>query len=238
MEEVNKDCARDYERCRAIWQRVAPEQEPYPADAAANKAASNISELSLPGAEADPCCMGSDAALSIEVLKGFLRDELGDAQVYACLAARVPRREMSRALRAMAEDEKRHARDLTAAIYLIDGKPYCPRVCVEQPELCELFDYKIYVDTDADERILRRILRDVKERGRSLDSVITQYRTTVKPMHEAFVEPSKRNADIIVPNGGDETLDPCLGKLLAAMSEDEYRHAGMLMKLLGRRLEL
>ena len=72
-----------------------------------------------------------------------------------------------------------------------------------EPELCKLFDYKIYVDTDADERILRRILRDVKERGRSLDSVITQYRTTVKPMHEAFVEPSKRNADIIIPNGGE-----------------------------------
>lgn len=70
-------------------------------------------------------------------------------------------------------------------------------------ERCKLFDYKIYVDTDADERILRRILRDVKERGRSLDSVITQYRTTVKPMHEAFVEPSKRNADIIIPNGGE-----------------------------------
>ena len=58
-----------------------------------------------------------------------------------------------------------------------------------EPELCSLFDYKIYVDTDADERILRRILRDVKERGRSLDSVIAQYRATVKPMHEAFVEP-------------------------------------------------
>ena len=63
-----------------------------------------------------------------------------------------------------------------------------------EPELCKLFDYKIYVDTDADERILRRILRDVKERGRSLDSVITQYRTTVKPMHEAFVEPRHRDA--------------------------------------------
>lgn len=72
-----------------------------------------------------------------------------------------------------------------------------------EPGLLELFDYKIFVDTDADERILRRILRDVKERGRSLDSVITQYLTTVKPMHEAFVEPSKRNADIIVPNGGE-----------------------------------
>ena len=72
-----------------------------------------------------------------------------------------------------------------------------------EPALCALFDYKIDVDTDADERILRRILRDVKERGRSLDSVILQYRTTVKPMHEAFVEPSKRQADVIVPNGGE-----------------------------------
>lgn len=74
-----------------------------------------------------------------------------------------------------------------------------------EPELCALFDYKIFVDTDADERILRRILRDVKERQRSLDSVIAQYLATVKPMHEAFVEPSKRHADIIVPNGGENT---------------------------------
>jgi uridine kinase len=72
-----------------------------------------------------------------------------------------------------------------------------------EPELCNLFDYKIFVDTDADERILRRLLRDVKERGRSLDSVVDQYRSTVKPMHEAFVEPSKRYADIIIPNGGE-----------------------------------
>ena len=71
-----------------------------------------------------------------------------------------------------------------------------------EPELCSLFDYKIYVDTDADERILRRILRDVKERGRTLDSVVSQYLTTVKPMHEQFVEPSKRKADLIVPEGG------------------------------------
>jgi uridine kinase len=71
------------------------------------------------------------------------------------------------------------------------------------PALCDLFNFKIFVDTDADERILRRILRDVKERGRSLDSVVNQYLTTVKPMHEAFVEPSKRKADIIVPQGGE-----------------------------------
>ncbi len=68
--------------------------------------------------------------------------------------------------------------------------------------LCDMMDIKIFVDTDADIRILRRIRRDVQERARSLDSVISQYLETVKPMHEQFVEPSKKNADIIVPEGG------------------------------------
>ena len=68
--------------------------------------------------------------------------------------------------------------------------------------LRELMDIKIFVDTDADERILRRILRDTRERGRSVESVVNQYRRTVKPMHEQFVEPSKRFADIIVLDGG------------------------------------
>ena len=70
------------------------------------------------------------------------------------------------------------------------------------PALRELMDIKVFVDTDADVRILRRLLRDVKERGRTLDSVVNQYLVTVKPMHEAFVEPSKKYADIIVPQGG------------------------------------
>ena len=61
---------------------------------------------------------------------------------------------------------------------------------------------KIFVDTDADVRILRRILRDVKERGRSLDSVISQYLNTVKPMHQQFVQPSRQYADIVVLDGG------------------------------------
>ncbi len=72
----------------------------------------------------------------------------------------------------------------------------------ENPELLKRLDMKIFVDTDADVRIIRRVLRDVKERGRTLDSVIRQYLSTVKPMHEAFVEPSKKNADIIIPEGG------------------------------------
>lgn len=75
-----------------------------------------------------------------------------------------------------------------------------------EPSLCELMDIKVFVDTDADVRILRRILRDVKERERSLDSVISQYLTTVKPMHEQFVEPSKRRADIIIPEGGENIV--------------------------------
>lgn len=72
----------------------------------------------------------------------------------------------------------------------------------ENPALRALMDIRIFVDTDADVRILRRIIRDVKKRGRSLDSVVSQYLTTVKPMHEQFVEPSKRYADIVVPEGG------------------------------------
>ena len=77
---------------------------------------------------------------------------------------------------------------------------------LENIELCNLLDIKIYVDTDADVRILRRLIRDVKERGRSLDSVVAQYHSTVKPMHEQFVEPYKRRADIIVPEGGYNTV--------------------------------
>ncbi|HON83654.1 MAG TPA: uridine kinase, partial [Caldisericia bacterium] len=69
-------------------------------------------------------------------------------------------------------------------------------------ELRNLMDIKIYVDTDPDIRLIRRILRDTKERGRTLDSVIKQYTEVVRPMHIQFVEPTKRFADIIIPEGG------------------------------------
>ena len=72
----------------------------------------------------------------------------------------------------------------------------------ENKELRDLMDIKVYVDTDADIRLARRILRDVCERSRTMQSVITQYTTTVKPMHEEFVEPSKKYADVIIPEGG------------------------------------
>ena len=72
----------------------------------------------------------------------------------------------------------------------------------ENKELRDLMDIKVYVDTDADIRLARRILRDVCERGRTMQSVITHYTSTVKPMHEEFVEPSKKYADVIIPEGG------------------------------------
>ena len=114
-------------------------------------------------------------------------------------------------------DELRAGRDIDCPIYnysLHDRDSATRRVSAtevivlegilifENPELLRRLDIKIFVDTDADVRILRRLKRDVSERGRSMDSVISQYFATVKPMHEAFVEPSKRNADIIVPEGG------------------------------------
>lgn len=87
----------------------------------------------------------------------------------------------------------------------------------ENKPLRDLMDIKIFVDTDADVRILRRILRDVKERGRSLDSVISQYLTTVKPMHEQFVQPSRQYADLVVLEGGHNlvALDMIVGRVRA-----------------------
>lgn len=73
-------------------------------------------------------------------------------------------------------------------------------------DLARLIDIKLYVDTDADVRILRRIKRDVVERGRSIESVEAQYLATVKPMHELYVEPSKRRADLIIPEGGNNLV--------------------------------
>lgn len=73
---------------------------------------------------------------------------------------------------------------------------------LHEPRLCSLLDIKLFVDADADVRILRRIKRDVLERGRSIESVEKQYLETVKPMHELYVETSKRNADLIIPDGG------------------------------------
>ncbi|MDD3429115.1 MAG: uridine kinase [Oscillospiraceae bacterium] len=93
----------------------------------------------------------------------------------------------------------------------------------QNEELRNLMDIKIFVDTDADVRILRRVQRDVKERGRSIDSVVNQYLTTVKPMHDQFVEPSKRASDIIVLEGGHNivALDMIIQRVYSHLKQTE-----------------
>ncbi len=90
-----------------------------------------------------------------------------------------------------------------------------------EPALRELMDMRIFVDTDADIRFIRRLRRDMVERGRSLDSTVKQYLGTVRPMHMEFVEPSKRYADIIVPQGGDNrvAMEMIVSRIQALLSE-------------------
>ena len=93
----------------------------------------------------------------------------------------------------------------------------------ENEELRNLMDIRIFVDTDADVRLCRRIKRDVEKRGRSLDSVLTQYQNTVKPMHERYVEPSKKYANLVVPEGGKNlvALDMIVGRIQRHLDEVE-----------------
>jgi len=105
-----------------------------------------------------------------------------------------------------------------AEIILLEGI-----LVLEDERLRSLMDIKIYIETDADERFIRRFLRDVKERKRTPDSVIEQYVSTVKPMHLQFVEPSKRYADIIIPEGGHNAVAI---DLLVTKIRDILRKAG------------
>ena len=91
----------------------------------------------------------------------------------------------------------------------------------ENEALRDLMDIRIFVDTDADIRLCRRIRRDVRDRGRSMESVIEQYQATVKPMHEKYVEPSKRYAHIVVPEGGKNqvALDMIMGRIRRHVEE-------------------
>ena len=93
----------------------------------------------------------------------------------------------------------------------------------ENEQLRNLMDIRIFVDTDADVRLCRRIKRDVEKRGRSLDSVLTQYQDTVKPMHERYVEPSKKYANLVVPEGGKNlvALDMIVGRIQRHLDEVE-----------------
>lgn len=135
-----QNAAYDYRRCARVWQRVDPMLDPYPDVRAAAamaadtpgdglNAAERNAELTLPGAQADPCCMGTAALESLEVLQGFIREELADRRTYLFLARRAPTAEARQVFRAIASDEGRHARRLLAAVYLITGERYCPAIC-------------------------------------------------------------------------------------------------------------
>ena len=135
-----QNAAYDYRRCARVWQRVDPTLNPDPdvrataamaADTPGDglSAAERNAELTLPGAQADPCCMGTAALESLEVLQGFIREELADRRTYLFLARRAPTAEARQMFRAIASDEGRHARRLLAAVYLITGERYCPAIC-------------------------------------------------------------------------------------------------------------
>ena len=135
-----QNAAYDYRRCARVWQRVDPTLDPYPdvraaaamaADTPSDglSAAERNAELTLPGAQADPCCMGTAALELLEVLQGFIREELADRRTYLFLARRAPTAEARQVFRAIASDEGRHARRLLAAVYLITGERYCPAIC-------------------------------------------------------------------------------------------------------------
>jgi len=98
-------------------------------------------------------------------------------------------------------------------------------LALHNPALRSLYDLKVFVDTDADVRVLRRLARDMTERGRTMESVIDQYLATVKPMHEQYVEPSKKFADVIIPEGG---LNPAALALIASRLRQALEAAATL----------
>ena len=104
-------------------------------------------------------------------------------------------------------DYVHHTRsDVTETCYPCDVLILEGLFVLENEDIRSLLDIKVFVDTDADVRFIRRLVRDTNERGRSVDSVVTQYLNTVRPMHEQFIEPSKRYADIIFPEGGHNAV--------------------------------
>ena len=193
--EESKNCAYDYELCKRVWRKVAPQEDPYPEAETARDAEEKNGGLLPTQTQEDPCCMGTAAVQSLEVLRGFVREELAARQTYLDFARRVSSREVRRVLYAIAGDEERHARQLMAAIYLATGETYCPRVCVER------------VRYDGYCAALRQFYHEEACGGYSYF------------------------------RAGEETLDYCLEQTFSAMSQDEYRHARTMMKLLGRALK-
>ncbi|WP_315118030.1 uridine kinase [uncultured Clostridium sp.] len=136
-----------------------------------------------------------DNELLVKHLKQLLRNEVINKPIY--------------------DFEKHNRKEETVNVYSKDIIIVEGILVLEDKALRDMLDIKIFVDTDADVRIIRRLLRDMKERGRTVDSVINQYLDVVRPMHMQFVDPSKRYADIIIPEGGHNkvAIDVIVGNI-------------------------
>ncbi len=197
MEDI-RNSAYDYACCERVWRRVAPQENPYPEAraAATEKVEQTEQPAALPAAiQNDSCCMGTAAGESLEVIRGFVRDELAARQTYLCAARCAPSQEVRRTLHRMAHDEESHARQLMAAIYLATGEVDPPHVCADKKQ-SECFC-----------AMLGHFYAEVACGG------FNYFRA------------------------GEETLDYCMGQMFTAMSQDEYRHARMLLNMLSRMMK-
>ena len=193
--EESKNFAYDYEHCERVWRKVAPQENPYPEARAAMEAGEKNGGLLPAQTQEDTCCMGTAAVQSLDVLRGFVRDELAARQTYLDFERCVSSREVRRILHAMAGDEERHARQLMAAIYLATGETYYPRVCVER----------------------------------------AHYDSYCAALRQFYHEEACGGYNYF--RAGEETLDYCLEQMFSAMSQDEYRHARLLLNLLSKLLK-
>lgn len=136
-QQVHNPAGHDYRQYERVWQRVAPGLEPYPdtrlseVGVPAMMPVQNLQEAQLPGAQPDPCCMGSAAAEMVDVLTGFIEEELGDHRYYLVMARQAPAWARQR-LREIGEEECHHARRLMAVYYLITGECYRPHISQER----------------------------------------------------------------------------------------------------------
>ena len=197
----------DFRKYDQIWQRVAPNLEPYPdlrepavpaaapltSGAAASGGQAVTAEEVLPGAEKDPCCMGTAAREEVEVIEGFIEAELADRRMYQVLAQRAPA-SARRTMRDLAAASGAAAKRLLTARYLITGACYRPAVArgrIPFGDWCSTLRERYHVEACNGMNYLR---------------------------------------------AGEETTDPCLGRLLKALGEESYRQADQLMALLERAL--
>ena len=201
--------AYDYRVYDRVWQRVAPGMDPFSQDPGAGMEAPETAPapvpqtaasvpvqegggVNLPGAERNPCCMGTEARESLEVLESFLQEELAESRCCQALACRAGNREAARLLRQAAMEKRAAARELCAAYYLITGKRYTPAVSVER--LC--------------------------------------WEDLPKALRACYHQEACNGFNY--QRASEETMDICLRKLFARLSEQSYRRVEALIALLGR----